>query len=810
MPDRAIKRFRDFFGRIKRSDFESFPRFFHSAAFSWIMLVALSVTVTLILTVSIDQIPTVLQEGMIASRDVKSNRNYEIIDEGSTQKFRDEARMEVLPVYDFDVRVVDGIAARVHDAFSAARDRYSDIYAERARGKGRLGRRDPLSKDESAEIKQIFSEKLGITPTPTQWNLLVKERFGRVVQDRLIETLTRAMKRPVVAERAALDAEKERGIVVRRITGQESTEVQPVEEHLADVNLILSTEQLRKKIQDEAISTTGLRAPETAKVIKNIAAQLVEPNCTLNRTEFEKRQEAASSNLKDVIIKIKAGEMIIRDGDRYQPRHIKILSGIRKERRRTSYAVQFSGTFMLVLLVLVVPFYVGERFFHRVRPNRNDHYLMSLVGLALLLIMRLSLILLPGVQEAFMLDMPTSLLAYLLPVAGGTMLLRLFLGAEITLVFAVSISALSGMLVESNVSFVAYALIVNFAAIVSISNADRRTAIIRAGVITGCIAALTVLAVQLFAVATVASDVTVQNTIVAMFCALLAGIGAAIFTMIAAPIVESVSGYTSDIKLLELANLNHPLLRELIVRAPGSYHHSHLVGVLGEAAAESIGANPLLVRVGAYYHDIGKMKKPQYFVENIKGGDNRHERLSAHMSALIIAAHVKDGIEMAQSAGLPKVITDMIPQHHGTRMMKFFYEKAKGNEDPDLQKIDEKEFCYPGPKPQTREAAILMLADTVEASVRALKEKSSTRIQQTVQRGINDIFAESQLDQCDLTLRDLNDIARSFTRILLGIYHQRIEYPKDSEHDKEPEISVIDENSVREDSVDDEPTVKER
>ncbi|HQG13984.1 MAG TPA: HDIG domain-containing protein, partial [bacterium] len=260
----------------------------------------------------------------------------------------------------------------------------------------------------------------------------------------------------------------------------------------------------------------------------------------------------------------------------------------------------------------------------------------------------------------------------------------------------------------------------------------------------------------------------------------------------------------SDIKLLELANLNHPLLRELIVRAPGTYHHSHLVGILGEAAAESIGANPLLVRVGAYYHDIGKLKKPQYFIENSKSGENKHEKISPNMSALVISAHVKDGMELALSSGIPKRIADMIPQHHGTRLMSYFYAKAKEGENPDVEKVDEKDFRYPGPKPQTREAAILMLADTVEASVRALKEKGSARIQQTVERSINDIFAESQLDDCELTLQDLHDIAKAFVRILLGIYHQRIEYPK-NEEDKN-EISIIDENSTREtDSLESSP-----
>jgi putative nucleotidyltransferase with HDIG domain len=204
------------------------------------------------------------------------------------------------------------------------------------------------------------------------------------------------------------------------------------------------------------------------------------------------------------------------------------------------------------------------------------------------------------------------------------------------------------------------------------------------------------------------------------------------------------------------------------------------VGILAEAAAEKIGANPLLARVGAYYHDIGKMRKPQYYIENTKDNANWHERISPHMAALIISSHIKDGVEMAKQHGLPQQIVDMIPQHHGTKMISFFYEMAKKTNDPDLEKLNEADFRYPGPKPQSQEAGILLLADGVEAAVRALKEKTPTRIQQTVESIINKSFVESQLDECDLTLKDLTDIATTFTHILVGIYHQRIEYPRQS------------------------------
>jgi putative nucleotidyltransferase with HDIG domain len=235
------------------------------------------------------------------------------------------------------------------------------------------------------------------------------------------------------------------------------------------------------------------------------------------------------------------------------------------------------------------------------------------------------------------------------------------------------------------------------------------------------------------------------------------------------------------VKLLELANREQSLLRELELRAPGTYHHSMMVGHLAEKAAEEIGANALLAKVAGYYHDIGKMRRPQFFVENvtIHGGENRHEKLSPSMSARIIQAHVRDGADLGAEHGLAEPIMSGIAQHHGTSVIRFFYEKAKEFADPEKGEIvHEHDYRYSGPKPQTREAGILMLADSVEAASRTLAEISPARVQQLVQRIINNYFRDGQLDECSLTLRDLHAIARTFIETLSAIRHDRIDYPE--------------------------------
>ncbi|MGH7751551.1 MAG: HDIG domain-containing metalloprotein, partial [Gemmatimonadales bacterium] len=251
------------------------------------------------------------------------------------------------------------------------------------------------------------------------------------------------------------------------------------------------------------------------------------------------------------------------------------------------------------------------------------------------------------------------------------------------------------------------------------------------------------------------------------------GVVVGIFAIGVLPYLENLFGLVTPIKLLELSNPGHPLLRRLQMEAPGTYHHSVIVANLAEAAADAIGADGLLVRVGTYYHDVGKIRRPVFFVENQIGVENPHERMSPSLSALTVAAHVRDGQDMAREYGLPNSVADFIPEHHGTTLITYFYHQA-------VERGDEPEpaaFRYEGPKPQTRETAIVMLADAVEAAVRSLPRPTPDRIYEVVRRIIHERLEDGQLDECDLMFRDLEQIAQTFTRVLTGIFHPRIEYP---------------------------------
>jgi putative nucleotidyltransferase with HDIG domain len=242
---------------------------------------------------------------------------------------------------------------------------------------------------------------------------------------------------------------------------------------------------------------------------------------------------------------------------------------------------------------------------------------------------------------------------------------------------------------------------------------------------------------------------------------------------------ERVFRISTDITLLELSDFNHPLLKELATKAPGTFHHSVVIGSLAEGAAEFVGANPLLARVGAYYHDVGKIVKPEYFIENISGGKNKHDKLTPSMSTLIIISHVKEGIDLAKKYKIPKKVLDFIPMHHGTTLVKYFYEKAlrKRNLKEEVREIN---FRYPGPKPVSKETAIVMLADTIEASVRSMSEPTVSKIESLIEDVVKTRLLEGELDNCNLTIQDLSKIRESFLKIFVGIHHKRLKYPEGS------------------------------
>jgi putative nucleotidyltransferase with HDIG domain len=355
------------------------------------------------------------------------------------------------------------------------------------------------------------------------------------------------------------------------------------------------------------------------------------------------------------------------------------------------------------------------------------------------------------------------------PIAVGAMLVSLLFDFHTAITFSFTVSLLTGLWLH-DASFTVYAFVGSITAAFSVIRCKKRSALLKAGGYVMAANVLTVIIIFFFK-----GDIfTVKSPPSIMFAA-LGGLSVTAIVSVLLPPIEYLFKVTTDISLLELLDLNQPLMKNLMISSPGTYHHSVIVGNLVESAAEVVGANPLLARVSAYYHDIGKAKMPDYFVENQIGAVSRHEKLTPHMSTMIIVNHVKEGVELAKQHKLPEPIIDIIEQHHGTMLVSYFYQKAKEKKADMLPVVED--YKYHGPKPQTRVAALVMMADAVEAASRVLSDPTPARIASLVDRIINHIFLEGQLDECELTLKDIHEIKRRFTYVLTGIFHKRIDYP---------------------------------
>ncbi|MBN2653843.1 MAG: HDIG domain-containing protein [Nitrospirae bacterium] len=428
----------------------------------------------------------------------------------------------------------------------------------------------------------------------------------------------------------------------------------------------------------------------------------------------------------------------------------------------------FTGTLFITSFILFI-FYKDIK---RYKPQYLKNYrMLVLLGLLLtgtLLAGRVAEYFLAAIQKG--LDLPGSdIFIYALPIPLGAMLVTLIFDFHTAIIFSFVISLLSGIWLNTPFYSI-YTFIGSLTAAFSVIGSTKRFSIIKGGFYVSIVSVAAASVLMLFE-----GNLFSSQAPPAFMFAFLSGVFVSAVVMLLLPLIEYLFGLKTDISLMELLDLNQPLMRNLMINAPGTYHHSVIVGSLAEAAAEAVGANPMLAKVSAYYHDIGKVKMPEYFIENQMQAENKHEKLTPNMSSKILIAHVKEGVELARQHSVPESVIDIIQQHHGTSLITYFYQKAVEQVTNELP--DPKSFRYPGPRPQTRIAAIVMMADAVEAASRSLADPTPARISALVEKIINHIFLDGQIDECELTLKDISEIKKRFTYILTGIFHRRIEYP---------------------------------
>jgi hypothetical protein len=676
---------------------------------------ALIVVLTTILGVGF--IPQRLQVdvGTVAAVDIVAPRALEYVSEVETEARKEEARRAVEQVYDFTTAKASATAEKQLRAFE-----------QRVR-----------------PIDQAFAET---TPEDQKSTLLEAALPG-------IPEPVRATLRALTPERwTAVRAESSRVL--------EATE----RGELRDSQVALVQAQLSGQM-------AGGLAPEERTLAAEIISPLIVPNSSFSSILTEQERTKQADLVPPVMVQVAQNETIVRKGEKVTEALLEKIDQFGLRNARPDVARLGGWLFLAVLVVSLILAWIW-----RFRPSywhRNSALL--LIGLILV-----------GTAFALKATSGRAGLPFIVPTAAAGILLAILLDTGAATVVMVVIALLGGALNDSDKSleYAAYILVGGLAGIIAIRRGDRLQVFVQAGL---AVAVANVLVVSTFALL---GKHDARGLVELIGASGASAAGAAIAAVGSFAVLGSLFGILTVFQLLELANPSQPLLRRLLVETPGTYHHSLMVGNLAERAAEAIGADPLLTRVAAYYHDIGKLANPLAFIENQGGGDNVHDDLDPDVSAQILKQHVADGIDIAYKNKLPKALIAFIPQHHGTAIMSYFYARARGlaaepfggpqtrDGAAAAAAVDERKFRHAGPKPQSKEAALIMLADGVEASVRSLASRDEAAIRAMVARIIDERLSDGQFDECDLTLRDIERLREAFVGQLLGMYHQRVAYPQ--------------------------------
>lgn len=545
--------------------------------------------------------------------------------------------------------------------------------------------------------------------------------------------------------------------------------------------------QTKETLKKEEVAE--LELTKDAKIfIGALIDYYLKPNYFYNAKATEEKMEAAMDAVAPVRVTIQMGEKIIGEGEIAKPEHLQKLAALGLLEAPVPVSAVIGIALLVALGMTVVMVYLYQ--------HRNDIYQNEGILILVSLIVIFALLLAKTVMAIEIRGEWASIMGYLVPVAAASMLMAILVDKKLALLVTAIMSGMVGIISGNELRFAMVGLIAGLVAVYSVSKLSQRSDLAKAGLVYVSSANI----IAIISVELVTRGFNTAALAAGILLGLLNGVFSAVLTIGILPYLESAFGITSSVKLLELANPGHPLLKRLLIEAPGTYHHSILVGNLAEAAADAVGGDSLLVRVGAYYHDIGKLRRPYFFIENQLSMENPHDKLTPNLSTLIITSHTEDGAELAHEHKLPKPVVDLITQHHGTSLVSFFFGLALEN-DKNEKTINEEDFRYSGPKPQTKEAALVMMADSVEAAVRALQKPTPGRIEGLVRRVIKEKLHDGQLDECDLTFKDLDIIANAFVRVLSGIFHNRVEYP-------ETVIKEIERRKARDASVRKQPAEK--
>ena len=691
-------------------------------------------------------------EGEIARSDIIAPADLTVEDEETTENRRKEAADVILPVYTQDANIFLDTEGNIREFFNSGREWIKESVT--------ITRRDEFQKD--------IQEKYDFEIPSKDLRLLIKNKFSAVTEESLISLLGKIYARGIIlSKNLFIYGEQERGF--NFLTGPDTEKTLKIEE-------IIDTKE-GKEILAEEIGQLGLHRNETS-LLTDLANFFLSANITYNKTETEARKEQARQSIETVFYTIKKGKVIIRKGDEVNKEALDYINIINQNlQAKPGWLTNFSGTFLLyALLFLALWYYINS--IMKFRRALKIFIMMGATLIISVLLYKLSIFLASifSASTNIFLFTYTESYWYAFLFQFGVLLLAFLAGNQLALIYAVLNSLLVGYLFEENFYLMIFCLIGGLAAIYGIKYYGRhkRTSAFRAGIfIVAPINIIIILIIHLIKETMGPIDLLASE----LFMGILGGISSGSLAFLLLPVFENVFDFLTQTKLLELMNTDLPIFKQMATQAPGSYQHSLIVASLAERAAEEIKLDPMLVKAGALYHDIGKIKRPEYFIENRIENPDMHRDLKPSMSTLVIINHVKEGVELAKKLKLPEKIIEIIAQHHGRSLMRFFFQKAKEKYDPEMQKIGEESYRYAGPIPESKEAALIMLSDSVEAAARSLKTPSLPSMRKLITEIFNNYIQDGQLDDCYFSFKELQAVASIFLSTLYSIYHPRVEYP---------------------------------
>lgn len=676
--------------------------------------------------------------GEVAEHDIIADRDMLVEDAQATQARRDQVMLLQPPVYDLSLEPYSLLYKRVLDLFQEINETEPD-------GSGVKGSKinivQQLVDDLSPEVAQ---EVMTALASPEAQEYILNDLLP-FVRNKVLDGIVGDM-RSARLGRA--------GAIVRNLDTNEET-------LRADLTAFPDIPSVSAEISAH-IRKKRLFSPATRRAMNLMISTMLSPSLTLNREASQVRGQDVAQNVDPVFYHLQRGELVVRKGERVGREQQIKLQAIYNNIGKRLHVQTIIGVFGLSL-ILSLGLFMSPSGKPGTPLRCKDFVLISLVLLVFSL----------GAKGVYVLGLRTgdlslmASLAYAYPVAGSVGLVAMVFAARRYCTMGLLLAFFCTLMFKGDMALFLFYFLGGMLTTWLVTKAQNRQDVVWS-IIPLTVGQLIILVASSMLAQMPLTDLpylagaTVANSIVSLLL---------LFAF--SPVLELTFGYTTRFRLMELMSLEQALMQEIMVTMPGTYHHSLVVANMVEAGAKAIGANSLLCKVAALYHDCGKLSHPEYFIENQFNGKNKHDKLAPSMSALILTSHVKKGTELAEGHSLGQEIQDIIRQHHGTRVIRYFYQKALAlGENP-----RESDYCYPGPRPQTKEAAIVMLADAVEASSRTLTDPTPARIKSHIDTIVKGIFSEGQLDESELTFKDLHRLSENFLRILTGIFHQRIAYP---------------------------------